>query len=85
MALITEAAELVEHFQWVTEEESRSLMPEELAEVRMELADVMIYLICLADKLDIDLFQVVDEKIRINEKKYPVDKVHGSAKKYTEY
>ena len=85
MALIAEAAELVEHFQWVTEEESRTLPPEKLAEVRTELADILIYLIRLSDKLDIDLLKAVDGKIRINEKKYPVEKVRGTSKKYTEY
>ena len=85
MALIAEAAELVEHFQWLTEEESRNLMPEKLAEVRTELADIMIYLIRLADKLNIDLVQAVEEKIKINEEKYPIEKVHSSSKKYTEY
>ncbi len=85
MALIAEAAELVEHFQWLTEKESRELSPERLAEVQTELADIMIYLIRLADKLDIDLLRAVDEKIEINKKKYPVEKVHGSSKKYTEY
>ena len=85
MALIAEAAELVEHFQWSTQEESRKLEPEKLAEVQMELADIMIYLIRLADTLDINLLQAIEEKIEINEKKYPVEKVHGSSKKYTEY
>jgi len=85
MALIAEAAELVEHFQWSTQEESRELEPEKLAEVQMELADIMIYLIRLADTLDINLLQAIEEKIEINEKKYPVEKVHGSSKKYTEY
>jgi len=85
MALIAEAAELVEHFQWLSEKESGELPPEKLAEVQTELADIMIYLIRLADKLDINLLRAVDEKIEINKKKYPVEKVHGSSKKYTEY
>ncbi|HAF44309.1 MAG TPA: nucleotide pyrophosphohydrolase [Gallionellaceae bacterium] len=85
MALIAEAAELVEHFQWVTEEQSKSLPSEKLAEIEMELADVQIYLVRLADKLQLDLLAAVEKKLAINEKKYPASKVRGSSKKYTEY
>ena len=85
MALIVEAAELVEHFQWLKEEESASLPTGKLAEVEQELADIQIYLIRLADKLDVDLLAAVNNKIKLNEKKYPVERVHGSSKKYTEY
>ena len=69
MALIVEAAELVEHFQWLTEEQSQSLTPEKLAEVEQEIADIQIYLIRLADKLGIDIENAVDAKIKINEHK----------------
>ena len=85
MALIVEAAELVEHFQWLKEEESAAPPPEKLAEVEHELADIQIYLIRLADKLDIDLLSAVNNKIKLNEKKYPAEKVQGSSMKYTEY
>ena len=85
MALIAEAAELVEHFQWLTEEQSANLSPEKLAEVELELADIQIYLIELADLLRLDLMKAVDKKIAINAQKYPADKVRGSAKKYNEY
>jgi dCTP diphosphatase len=85
MALIVEAAELVEHFQWLTEEQSAALPPDKHAEVEQELADIQIYLIRLADRLNIDLEQAVDAKIALNERRYPVEKVRGSAKKYTEY
>jgi dCTP diphosphatase len=85
MALIVEAAELVEHFQWLTEEQSRNLAQEKLAEVELELADIQIYLISLADKLQLDLMAAVEKKLAINAQKYPADKVRGSAKKYTEY
>ena len=85
MALIVEAAELVEHFQWLTEEQSADLPPEKLAEVEQELADIQIYLIRLADRLGIDLEQAVDAKIALNERKYPVEKARGSARKYTEF
>ncbi len=66
MALIAEAAELVEHFQWLTEEQSASLPPEKLAEVELELADIQIYLVELADKLQVDLKDAVDKKLAIN-------------------
>ena len=85
MALIAEAAELVEHFQWLSEEESASLPPEKLEEVKLELADILIYVIRLADKLDVDLSTAADHKISLNEKKYPAEKVRGDARKYTEY
>lgn len=85
MALIAEAAELVEHFQWLTEEQSHNLPDNKLTEVEHEMADIFVYLLRLADKLNIDLFEVSDRKIRLNEEKYPADKVRGSAKKYTEY
>ncbi len=85
MALIVEAAELAEHFQWMSEQQSSELSAEKLKEVSYELADVFIYCLRLADKLGVDLPKAVDEKIVINEKKYPADKVRGSSKKYTEY
>lgn len=85
MALIAEAAELIEHFQWITEEESSQLTEDKLEEVRQELADIQIYLIRIADKLNVDLLQAVEHKIKINEQKYPVEKVKGKNKKYTEY
>lgn len=85
MALIVEAAELVEHFQWLTEEQSRSLEQKQLEKVQEELADIQIYLIRIADKLNVDLLAAVRKKIDANEKKYPSEKVRGSSKKYTEY
>jgi dCTP diphosphatase len=85
MALIVEAAELVENFQWLTEEQSAALPPDKLAEVEQELADIQIYLIRLADRLNIDLEQAVNAKIELNERRYPAEKVRGSAKKYTEF
>jgi len=84
MALSAEVAEIVEHFQWLTEEQSKNLPKDKLAEVETELADTLIYLIRLADKLDINLLKAAQNKIDINEQKYPVDKAKGNAKKYTE-
>lgn len=85
MALSVEVAEIVEHFQWLTEEQSKNLPKDKLAEVETELADTLIYLIRIADKLDIDLLKAAQRKIEVNEQKYPVDKAKGNAKKYTEY
>ncbi|TNF97781.1 MAG: nucleotide pyrophosphohydrolase [Gammaproteobacteria bacterium] len=85
MALIAEAAELVEHFQWLSEDESYNLKPEKREEVAYELADILIFLIRTADKLDIDLADTVWRKIEINETRYPVEKVRGSAKRASEY
>ena len=82
MALIVECTELVEHFQWLTEEQSKRLPEETLDEVSLEMADIMIYLIRLADKLDVDLIDVVNQKIKLNAIKYPVDKSKGLATKY---
>jgi dCTP diphosphatase len=84
MALIVEAAELVEHFQWLTEDQSQTLPAEKLAEVEQEIADIQIYLIRLADKLGVDMEKAVNAKIELNEKKYPADKVRGSAAKYSD-
>jgi NTP pyrophosphatase (non-canonical NTP hydrolase) len=85
MALSVEVAEIVEHFQWLTEEQSRNLPPEKLAEVREEIGDVMIYLTELADKLGIDPVEAAKAKVEINSKKYPAALVKGNASKYTEY
>lgn len=85
MALSVEVAEIVEHFIWLTEEESQNLPKEDLDEVETELADLQIYLIHLADMLDIDLLTAVKNKIEINEQAYPVDKAVENIKKLTEY
>ena len=84
IALAVEAAELLEPFQWLKEEESRQLVenPTDYALVKEEIADVMIYLLRLADQLDIDLESAVEEKIRKNAEKYPVALAKGNAVKY---
>lgn len=84
MALSVEVAEIVEHFQWLTEEQSKNLLKDKLEKVEAELADTLIYLIRLADKLDIDLLAAAHGKIEVNQRKYPVDKTRGNAKKHTE-
>ena len=85
MALSVEAAELTEHFQWLTEEQSKNLSKEKLDEVAFEMADIYSYLTRLATNLEVDLPQYVEDKIIITEKKYPGDKVKGSSKKYDQY
>ena len=85
MALIVEAAELVEHFQWLTEPESLAPAPEQKAKIAAEMADVLVYLVRIADKLDIDLLAAATVKMAQNEAKYPAHLVKGSARKYTEY
>ena len=85
MALIAECAELVEHFQWLSAEQSAALTPQKRAAVRLELADVLICLVRIADKLDIDLLQAARDKMVINEKRYPADQVRGDARRASEY
>ena len=85
MALSVEVAEIVEHFQWLTERQSGELNEDKLSEVSEELADAFIYLVRLADRLDIDLLASAEKKLQINEAKYPADHVRGSAKKYSDY
>ena len=83
-ALAIEAAELLEPFQWLKEDESRRLAenPADYARVEEEIADVMIYLLRLADQLDINLERAVEEKMRKNAEKYPVALARGNAVKY---
>ena len=85
MALMVEAAELMEHFQWLTEAQSNSLLDQDKAAVAEELADVLLYLVRLADRLDVDLRAAALAKLEKNGLKYPAEQVRGSAKKYSEY
>ena len=85
MALIAECAELVEHFQWLTEEQSRKLEAGKKQQVALEMADILIYLVRCAERLDIDLLEAANRKIRINEARYPVEKVRGDARRADEY
>ena len=84
-ALCVEAAELLEHFQWLHTGTVDELGPAKLEQVRHEMADVMVYLVRLADKLSVDLGAAVEEKMVLNRVKYPADKVRGDARKYDEY
>ena len=83
-ALTVEAAELLEHFQWLTEDESRHLAADRRAEVGQEMADVLLYLLQIADKLQIDLIAAAHEKLMLNAVKYPVEHARGSSAKYSE-
>ncbi|WP_058554696.1 nucleotide pyrophosphohydrolase [Thiohalocapsa sp. ML1] len=85
MALAGEAGELLEHFQWLTEAQSHALSEEKRRAVAHELADILSYLLRLAERLDIDLIAATHEKIAINECRYPADKVRGDARRATEY
>ena len=84
-ALIVEAGELLEHFQWLTERQSEELPPQTRARVAEELADVLLYLVRLADRVDVDLATAAAQKLQRNAEKYPADKVRASAKKYSDY
>jgi len=85
LALMVEVAEVAEKFQWLTEQESQELSSEKLKEITEELGDVLIYLVNLADKLNINLVKAARDKLAKNAKKYPADQVRGSSRKYTEY
>lgn len=83
-ALAVEAAELLEHFQWLTDEQSRTLPQDRREKIAHELADVLIYTLQLAGKLDIDPLQAAWDKLRINGEKYPVERAKGKMTKYTD-
>jgi len=83
-ALSVEAAELLEHFQWLTEEESRRLSGDKQDAVALEAADVLLYLLQLTDKMGIDLLAAAQHKLELNRQKYPVDAARGTSRKYTE-
>lgn len=84
MALAAESGELLEIFQWLTEEQSRALEPKALTNAEEEIADILIYLVRLAERLDIDPIQAAKKKLEINASKYPVNLAKGSAQKYDE-
>jgi NTP pyrophosphatase (non-canonical NTP hydrolase) len=85
IALMVETAEVAEHFQWLDDAQSVRLPAATRSEVELELADVLIYLTRLADKLDVDLLAAAARKLAINDRKYPADRVRGSSRKYSEY
>ena len=83
-ALAVEVGEVLEYFQWITEQDSANLDADRKENIALELADVLLYLIRLADTLDVDVIDAADRKMAINAKKYPPDRARGSSKKYTE-
>jgi NTP pyrophosphatase (non-canonical NTP hydrolase) len=83
-ALAVEAAELLEPFQWLTEDQSRNLSPQQTEAISKEMADVFVYLVRLADKLNVDLMVATRAKLAENAAKYPVEKAKGSSRKYTD-
>ncbi len=85
MAMIVEAGEVVEHFQWMTEDESRTLDAQTKEQVGHELSDTLVYLLRIAEVCGIDLIAAANKKIDLNAKKYPVEKCKGSNAKYTSY
>ncbi len=85
MAMIVEAGEVVEHFQWMTEEQSRALDAETKEKVGQELSDTFVYLLRIAEVCGIDLIEAANKKIDLNAQKYPVEKCKGNNAKYTNY
>lgn len=85
VALSVEAGELLEHFQWMDEAASAQLSADKRVQIGEEMADVLLYLIRLSDKLGVDLAGAAQRKLQLNAAKYPADKVRGSSRKYTEY
>ena len=82
MALVVEAGELLEHFQWLTPDQSDHLAPQLRDEVELEIADVLLFLLRLCDRLDIDPLQAAQRKLALNAQKYPVDRARGTMTKY---
>ena len=87
MALCGEVGELIEIFQWLTEEESKDIVQDarKMEQVEEEIADIQVYVLRLAHKLGVDIERAVEKKMRKNAEKYPVHLARGNAKKYTEY
>jgi NTP pyrophosphatase (non-canonical NTP hydrolase) len=84
-ALSVEASELLEPFTWLATGDKSELDDAKLTAIRHEMADVLAYLVMLADSLDVDLHRALIEKMALNRAKYPADKVRGDARKYSEY
>lgn len=84
IALSVEVAELLEHFQWLSDKGSLTPPADRLGKIEEEIADVFLYLIRLSDVLNVDLIHAADRKLAINARKYPVERARGTSKKYTE-
>ena len=83
-ALSVEVGELLEHFQWLTEAESRALGPEQRQAVGSEVADVLLYLVQLATALGLDPVAEAEKKLALNERRYPVERSRGRSAKASE-
>lgn len=84
MALSVEVSELVEIFQWLTEEESKNLSERQHLKVEEELADIFLYLLRISDVINVDLFDAANNKLILNEDKYPISESFGNATKYSD-
>ncbi len=82
MALAAEAGELLEHFQWLSQDQAESLDATQRREVAMEMADILMFLLRLADRLQVDLLKAAGDKLELNRRRYPVEKARGRATKY---
>ncbi|OUR98735.1 nucleotide pyrophosphohydrolase [Halobacteriovorax marinus] len=82
MAMSVECSELVEHFQWLTSEQSLNMSEEQMEGVKEEMADVLLYMLRLSDVLDVDIEEILEMKFKRNGEKYPAEKARGSMKKY---
>lgn len=85
MALAGEVGELLEHFQWLTEAQSYELGTDKKQAVALEMADILIYLLRLGERLDIDVLDAAYRKMAINAQRYPAEKVKGDARRADEY
>jgi len=85
MALAGEAGELLEHFQWLTQQQSANLQPEKKEAVALEMADILIYLLRLSERLEVDIVDMAYRKMAINESRYPAERVKGDARRADEY
>ena len=85
MALAGEVGELLEHFQWLSEAQSATLPDDKKEQVAFEMADILIFLIRLAERLDVDLIETAYRKIALNEDRYPAERVRGDARRAEEY
>ena len=85
VAISVEAGELLENFQWAVDADSAELPADRAAKVEEEIADVLLYVVRLADKLDIDLLRAAKRKMTLNAERYPVSKAKGNSRKYTQF
>ena len=85
MALAGECGELLEHFQWLNEQQSAELDADRKQQVALEMADILIYLIRLAERLDVDLVDSAYRKMAMNRERYPTERVRGDARRADEY